>query len=187
MNHLSQPARTALASLAAAGILASGLSAPPAVAGTSGAKKCVTVSDGVECAVIDSNSSKSWKTVYSRSQTNKITKYIPLTCTESSSSSFSVTTSVGLKAEFKAWIFAKMEASVGVALTWSWSASGTSTSGPVKVPKGWKYTCKFGTYLVRVNGHTTKYWSGGQVTTKYWSFTAPEEEKGWKWKKVRVS
>lgn len=50
MNHASRPARVALASLAAASIWASGLSAP-AMAGTAGAKRCVTVSDGVECAV----------------------------------------------------------------------------------------------------------------------------------------
>ncbi|MFT4217866.1 MAG: hypothetical protein QM619_11895 [Micropruina sp.] len=174
-----------LASLTAVGMLGSGLSAAPAVADTTATEKCITASQGVECAFIDSKSSKSWKTVYSRSQINKITKYIPLTCTESSSTSFSVTTTVGLKAEFQAWVFAKMEASVGVALTWNWSASGTSTSGPVKVPKGWKYTCKFGTYLVQVNGHTKRY-TGAGVTTRYWSFTAPQEEKGWKWTKVRV-
>lgn len=176
--------------LGAAAVSAMGMSCvadPAANAATAGAQKCITRSDGVECAVINSNSVESWHTEYSRSLSNDTGTSVPFTCSENSSSTFSSAYSAGLKGEFKAWVFAKVEVSVGVELTWTWSASGTSTVGPVSVPNGWKYTCKFGTATYSVEGHTTKYWSNGSVTKTSWSFMAPEDEKGWIWKKVRLS
>jgi hypothetical protein len=170
--------------LAMAGVL----TASPADAAIKGASKCVTEGGGVvECVTIDSNTVDKWNTVYSRSFTNdELGVPVPMKCSESSSSSFSVTVSVSIKAEFKAWVFSKVEASVGTDLTWSWSASGTSTIGPVSVPPDWKYTCKFGTSTYTVNGHTTRYYANGAVKTTYWTFSAPEEEKSWRWSKVKV-
>lgn len=180
--------RTVALAIASCVVAASAVISSPAADAASlvGASKCVTTSTGVECVTIDSNAVEKWVTKYDRSFYNDLGQTVPMTCSETTSDSFKVSVSVTIKAELSAWVFAKIEGSVGTELTWEWTSSGTSKVGPVKVPDGWKYTCKFGTNTYTVKGHNTKYWSNGSVTKAYWSYVAPEDEKSWKWSKVEI-
>lgn len=176
-------ART-VAALAAASALTVWLPVGSAHAAIKGSAQCVTRSDRVECAVIDSEPAASWHTAYQRSFRNTIGQTAPLTCYEPPSSSLPATYP-GLTDELTAWVFTNVEASAGVELTHRWSADGGSVE-PVAVPSGWKYSCEFGTSTYSVHGHTTRYWSNGGVTRTDWTFMAPADGQRWQVFKDRL-
>ncbi len=148
----------------------------PAQAATN---KCVHEDDGITvCNTIDSKVKKKYKEKYSSSVTNHKKYAITGHCTSkvTKTTKFSVSVTVG--AEFKAWIFAK----VNVAVTGGVEHSVTTEYGSsvdFKVKAHDEVTCEYGTYVYVVKGHQTTYKNGKVLGTKKWTATAPKRN-GWK-------